>query len=70
MDSGPPTLSVAQYKAGKGVPRDIDITDHLHLRYDQTIQSRTRHRVLLSGGSNQYKIALYLISRHDFRVLR
>jgi hypothetical protein len=23
LDSGPPTLSVAQYKAGKGVPRDV-----------------------------------------------
>jgi hypothetical protein len=28
-------LSVAQYKAGKGVPRDRYTTDLLHLRYDQ-----------------------------------
>jgi hypothetical protein len=28
-DSGPPTLSVAQYKAGKGDLRDMYSTDHL-----------------------------------------
>jgi hypothetical protein len=35
LDSGPSTLSITQYKAGKGVPRDMYTTDHLHLRSKQ-----------------------------------
>jgi hypothetical protein len=63
LDSDPATLSVTQYKAGKGVlPRTT--WDRINTN------RRTGCRVLLSRGPNQYEITLSLVSRHDFRVLR
>jgi hypothetical protein len=35
LDSCPPTLYVAQYKAGRSVSRERYTTDHLHLRSKQ-----------------------------------
>jgi hypothetical protein len=62
MDSGPPTLSVAQYKAGKGVPQGHrPVTSTSTTTGDRSnTNRRTGRRVLLSGGPNQYKIVLSL----------
>jgi hypothetical protein len=68
LDSSPPTLSVAQYKAGKGVLPGTTNNQQANTCNPQTTSTwdrsntnrRTGRRVFLSGGPNQYKIALSL----------
>jgi hypothetical protein len=66
LDSGPQTLSVSQYEVGKGVLQRT--TDNS----SKAIQSRTRRRVLLSGGLNQYKLTVSFVLRvplHNHHIL-